>query len=207
MVTNTVIILFLGVYLAFDPGSYTRALVFLLPAERRQRGEEILGKIGHGLRWWLVGRFSSMTVVGVLTAVGLLIIGEPLALVLGLIAGLLSFIPFLGPVLSALPAILIGLSRSLSMAGWVILVYLVVQFFESNLITPLIQKRAVMLPPAFLVSAQFILGVLLGFFGILLATPLTVLLTIIFQMLYVEGMLGDKVQILGQHGEKAAEDQ
>ncbi len=197
---NTVIILFTGIYLAFSPQVYTRSLVHLLPQNRRERGDEVLDSVGQVLRWWLVGRISSMTIVGVLTAIGLLIVGEPLALVLGLIAGLLSFIPFLGPILSALPAVIIAFSRGMNMALYVIIVFIVVQMIESNLLTPLIQRKAVMLPPAFLVVAQFLLAILVGFFGIFLATPLTVLITVLVQMLYVQDVLGDEVKILGDHG-------
>lgn len=199
VVVNFVIILFLGLFLAFNPDLYTGSLIRLIPPRHRERGEEVLAKAGHIMRWWLVGRFASMAVVGILTAIGLLIIGAPLALILGLIAGLLSFIPFLGPALSALPAVLIGFSEGPALAGKVVLVYVIVQALESNLITPIIQKRAVMLPPAFLIAAQFIFGVLLGFFGVLLATPLTVLTIVLVQMLYIQDVLGDPVSVIGDN--------
>lgn len=196
---NTIVILFVGLYVVINPQLYKSSIIHLLPKNKRARGEEVLSQLGQVLRWWLVGRLASMILVGILTTIGLFIIGEPLAIILGLIAGLLSFIPFLGPILSALPAILIGLARSPMMAVWVIVVYTVVQLIESNLLTPLIQKRTVMLPPAFLLAAQFLFGVMMGFFGVLLATPLAVTATALIQMLYVQDVLKDPVKILGEH--------
>lgn len=196
---NAFIIAVIGIYIAFTPRVYVSGMLKLLPRSFRPRGEEVLASLGQAMRWWLVGRLSSMAVVGILTTAGLLLIGQPLALVLGVIAALFSFIPFLGPVISAVPAVLAGLTQGLSMAGWVLAVYAAVQLLESNLITPLIERKAVMLPPAFVISAQVISGVLLGFFGILLATPLTVLATVLVQMLYVEGVLGEDVTVLGDH--------
>ena len=194
---HTIIIIFTGVYVAVNPGVYSNALLALVPPKRRLRGREILGELGQVMRYWLVGRLASMTVVGFLTATGLLLVGAPLALILGVIAGLLSFIPFLGPILSAVPAILVGLTESPKVALWVVLVFAVVQFIESNLLTPLIERRAVTMPPAFVVAGQFLMAVLLGFYGVLLATPLIVLFTVLVQMLYIQDTLGEPVKILG----------
>ena len=194
---HVVIIVFTGVYVAVNPEVYSNALLVLLPSERRARGREVLGELGQVMRYWLVGRLASMTVIGVLTATGLLLISAPLALILGVIAGLLSFIPFLGPVLSAVPAILVGLTENPQVALKVLLVFAVVQFIESNLITPLIERRAVKMPPAFVVAGQFLMAVLLGFYGVLLATPLLVLFTVLVQMLYIQDVLGEPVKILG----------
>jgi predicted PurR-regulated permease PerM len=199
VVAYTVIAIALGIYIAFSPRVYTGTILALIPGRWRPRGEEVLEKLWIVLRWWLVGRLASMTVIAILTTIGLLLIGEPLALVLGVIAGLLSFIPFLGPMLSVVPAILVTLTRGLDVVLLVILVYSVVQALESNLITPLIERQAVMVPPAYVIGAQFLFGVLLGFLGILLATPLVVVITVLVQMLYVEQVLGERVKILGDH--------
>lgn len=194
---NLVIIVFTGIFVAVNPELYSNAVLRLLPQDKRPRGREVLGELGQVMRYWLVGRLASMAVVGILTTIGLLLIGQPLAFILGVIAGILSFIPFLGPLLSAIPAILVALTESTAMAGWVALVFLIVQFIESNLITPLIERRAVMMPPAFVVTGQFLMAVLLGFYGVLLATPLLVLFAVLVQMLYIQDVLGDCVQILG----------
>ncbi len=132
-----------------------------------------------------------MTVVGILTWAGLMILGIPLAFTLAVIAGLLSFVPNIGPILSALPAVLVGLSVSPIMAVYVIGVYVLVQTVESYLITPFIQQRAVAMPPALLLIVQLIMGVWVGVIGIFLATPLTVALMVAVRMLYIEDVLGD----------------
>lgn len=200
-----VIVLFVGVYLAISPRHYVRAALFLLPPARRRRGEQVFEVLGYAMRRWLAGRLASMAVVGVLTTLALWAVGLPLAVSLGIIAGLLSFIPYLGPILSAAPAVLIGLAEGPQMALYVVLIYIGVQTVESYLITPLIEKRAVHIPPAFGITAQLVMGVLAGFMGLLLATPLAVVATVLVQMLYIEGELGDEsVPVLGEDrlGEK-----
>ncbi len=192
------VIVFLGIYMAFDPSKYLRAVVLLLPKKRRQRGEQVLASVGRALNLWLIGRLSSMAVVGVLTMIGLLIIGVPLALALGLIAALLSFIPYLGPALSLLPAILIALAEDPVKAFYVLIVFGIVQFLESYIITPLIQQQATTLPPALLITAQLLMGLLAGAVGVLLATPLAVVIVVLIQMLYVQDVLKDRIAVMGK---------
>lgn len=199
-VTNILIILFIGIYLAADPGPYVSGFVRLFPSDRRENVRRTLGELGRALTWWTVGRISSMAVVGVLTAVGLAVIGAPLPLALGFIAGLLSFVPFLGPVVAAVPAVLIGLARSPTMALWVLLVYVGVQSLESYVVTPMIQRRAVHLPPALLIGGQVLMGVLAGVIGVFFATPVIVAVTVVIQSLYLRGVLGEEVRVLGEHG-------
>lgn len=191
------IILFVGIYGAADPRLYTDSAVRLIRPRARERGVEIVKTLGHVLRLWLVGRILSMTVVAVLTVIGLMIAGVPLAFTLGIIAGLLSFVPLMGPLVSSVPAILVGLSEGLMTAVWVVVVFSAVQFLESYFITPLIQKRAVSIPPALLISAQVVMGVLAGVVGVLVATPLAVTIIVLVQMLYLEDALGERVTIIG----------
>lgn len=198
-VINFLIIIFMGIYLAVDPKIYIDNAIRLLPKGKRERARNIAEIIGRALGWWLVGRISSMIVVGILTAIGLMIIGMPLALSLGLIAALMSFIPYIGPILSAVPAILVGLAEGPVMALYVVIVYIVVQFLESYFITPLIQKKAVSIPPALLISMQILMGILIGAFGVFLATPLLVTIIVLIQTLYVEDVLHDKIEVLGDH--------
>ena len=202
---NIGLMLIIGFYIAVSPEPYQRGVLHLLPRTLRHRGRLLLDALGIGLKWWLVGRFASMLVVGVLTTVGLWIFGVPLALALGFIAGLFSFIPFIGPILSVIPALLIGLIEGTGLLLRIALVYGVVQVLESNLITPLIQKHAVSIPPAALITAQLILGALFGIVGVLLATPLLVALIITIQVCYIEGVLGEDVLVLGE-GHQLADD-
>jgi predicted PurR-regulated permease PerM len=203
--TNTLIVVVLGIYMALAPRLYTNGLVRLVPRGRkRKRSGEVLSAIGHALRWWLVGRAASMAVVGALTGIGLFVAGVPLAFTLGVIAALFSFVPYIGPIAAAVPALLVALTAGPAKALYVLVVYAVVQFCESYLITPLIQERAVSIPPALLISAQVVAGVLAGILGVLLASPMAVVLVVGVQMLYVEDTLGDRLNVLGE-GEEHAE--
>lgn len=199
MIVDFFVILFLGIYLAFSPSFYKENLLRIFPQSSRKRAREVLDSISHGLGWWLIGRLSSMLAVGVLVTIGLLLVGQPLAFILGVIAGLFSFIPYIGPVLSVVPAILVAMIENFALVFWVLVIYGAAQFLESYLVTPLIQKKAVSTPPALLISVQFLMGLVFGFYGILLATPLTVSIIIIIQLLYLEDVLGESVGILGEH--------
>lgn len=191
-------LIIIGVFLAVDPELYQRGVLWLLPPRRRERVAHVLATLGHSLRWWLVGRFASMTAVGVLTFVALWLVGVPLALALGVIAGLLSFIPFVGPVVSAVPALLVALAQGPVLMLWVLLVYIGVQILEGNFITPIIQQRVVSMPPVMLLASQVLMGVLFGFFGLLLATPLAVVGIVLVQMFYLQDVLGEKIEVLGE---------
>jgi predicted PurR-regulated permease PerM len=174
-VANFALILFLGLYLAAQPGVYQRGIVFIAPDRHRARVRELLDECGRVLRHWLFGTMLSMLVIGLFTWVGLTLLGVPLALSLALIAALLAFIPNIGPVLAAIPAVLLSLLESPQLALYVALLYIGVQTVESYLITPFIQRRAVSLPPALTIGAQFLLGMLAGGFGLFVATPLAAL--------------------------------
>lgn len=199
VIVDFFVILFLGIYLAFSPSFYKNNLLRILPPSMRERAGQVLDAVAHGLGWWLVGRLSSMLAVGILVTIGLWLVGQPLAVILGIIAGLLSFIPYIGPVFSVLPAVLVALIEHFALVFWVLVVYGTAQFLESYLITPLIQKKAVSTPPALLISVQLLMAVLFGFYGVLLATPLTVSIIILIQMLYLEDVLGEPVRLLGEH--------
>jgi predicted PurR-regulated permease PerM len=198
VVANVFVILFIGIYGAADPRSYVSGVVHLTPKRNRDRAREVLNALAHALRWWLVGRLTMMSVVGVLTTLGLWIAGVPTPLALGLLAALLSFVPYVGPILSFFPAVLVALMVSLSTVVYVVIVFGLVQTLESYVITPLVQQRAVSLPPVILITAQIAMGVIAGATGVLLAAPLAIVVIVLLQMLYVEDVLGDSVRVLGQ---------
>lgn len=192
MIANFFITILIAIYLASEPRVYVQGFTKLFPINKRPRVEAVVGEIGDTLRWWLIGKIGSMLVIGLLTWIGLSIIGVPLALTLGLIAGLLSFIPNFGPILSAVPAILLAFIESPITAVYVIALYIGVQLIESNLITPWIERQTVELPPALTIISQLILGVLIGGMGLVLATPVLAVLMVLIQMLYIQDVLGDK---------------
>lgn len=191
-VGNFFVMVLLAVYLASEPKFYANGFTKLFPISARSRVYEILTEIGNTLSWWLIGKACSMLFIGLLTWVGLWILGVPLALTLGLIAGLLSFIPNFGPILSAVPAILLAFIESPISALYVLILFVVVQLVESNLVTPYIERQTVELPPGLTVFAQLSLGVLIGGVGLILATPLLALVVVIVQSVYIEEVLGDK---------------
>mgnify|MGYP001366420876 CR=1 FL=1 len=185
-VGGLVLVLVGGVYLAWDPGLYKRGLVALFPPTLRPRIEGALDRCGTALQHWMLGQLLTMVVVGVATTIGLLIIGVPSAIALGLVAGLFEFIPFLGPILAAFPALVIAAAEGGTMIFWVAGLYLLVQQFENNLIAPVVQQRAVHLPPALGLFALVAMGLVFGPLGVLLGTPLTVVLMVAVQELWVE---------------------
>lgn len=202
-ISNLVIMIFIGIYLAINPGLYIDNFIMLFPPSKRERARTVLHYCGRALKWWLVGRFSSMAVVGILTAVGLWIIGVKMALSLGIIAAAFSFIPFLGPFLSFIPAFLIGFLQDPALSYYVIIVYIIVQSVESYFLTPLIDQKTVSNPPALLITVQLLMGVLTGPIGVILASPLVVVVIILIQTLYVEGILGSEIKVMGDQSAKS----
>jgi predicted PurR-regulated permease PerM len=196
---NLLLILFIGVYLAATPRLYLDNALRLLPVNRRERAREVIVTINRVLQRWLVGRVASMVIVGVMAGLGYWAVGIPLAFTLGLIAAVLSFIPYIGPVLSVIPALLVAFAAEPILALYTLLIYLGVQLLESYVITPLIQRRAVSIPPALLISIQILMGAAFGGLGLFLATPTAVIAIVAIQLLYVEDILGDKVRVLGDH--------
>ncbi len=191
------IILFGGLYFAATPRMYLDNGLLLLPKKKRQRGGEVLSALGTGLRRWLIGRFAAMAITGTLVGIGLLIAGAPLALSLGVISGLLAFVPNIGPVISFLLMILVAMTKDPHLIIYVAFVYLIVQILESYVITPLVQERAVSIPPGFLIMVQILMGFLFGIMGLFLATPMLVAIIILIQTLYVNDHLGENVRIIG----------
>lgn len=177
-----------GVFFALNPDGYRDGVLRLLPHSLRARGGQTLSAMAEALRAWLLGQLVSMLVVGVLTGVGLWLLGVPTALGLGVIAGLLEFVPYVGPIASAIPAALVALAEGPTQVLWVLLLYLGIQQVEGALLIPLIQRKAVNLPPAVTVFSVVGFGILLGPAGVLLAAPLTVVADVALRRLWVPCM-------------------
>lgn len=199
-VTNAFLVIVGGIYFASQPQLYRTGIIKLVPEQGRGLAATALDDSHRALRLWLMGQLVSMTIIGVLTTIGLTLLGVPSALALGVVAGLLEFIPYAGPVLAAVPAVLLALTISPELALWTLLLYWGLQQIEGNLVQPLVQQRAVDLPPALLLFT-LVAGVLLfGTIGIVFAAPLTVVIFVLVKRLYVREALHTKTAMPGDTG-------
>jgi predicted PurR-regulated permease PerM len=183
---DAILLLFLGLYFAVDPRMYRDGFLKLLPRGARERVGGALDDSGRALRMWLLGQVLSMSAVGVLTALGLWAVGVPMAIPLGILSGILDFVPFIGPLAAAVPGLMIAFSQSPETAMYAALVYLTVQFAEGHLIMPMAQKWAVNLPPVLGLLAIVAFGLLFGFMGVLFAVPLAVVAYVMVQRLWMQ---------------------
>ncbi|WP_165482728.1 AI-2E family transporter [Legionella gresilensis] len=182
---NIFVILFFGIALAYQPKIYINGLVNLFPRQRQKKVKEILNDATETLQYWLAGKAVSMLIIGLLTWAGLWLLDIPLAITLALLAALLSFIPNIGPIISAVPAILLALLKSPIFALYVAILYLVIQAIESYLVSPLIQQKSIALPPALIVFMQLSMSLLVGALGLALATPLLAVISVISKRTYL----------------------
>jgi predicted PurR-regulated permease PerM len=195
------VILIVGIFGAAEPGVYRDGVLHLVPRLHRRRAEQALDAVIFNLRWWLVGQVVLMLLIWVTTTVGLWLTGMRLALALGFIAGVLELVPYIGAWLSAVPALLIALLAGPEYVVMTAALYLGLHIVEGYVLVPLIQRRAVHLPPALTLVMQFLIGALLGVLGLFVAAPLTVVGLVLVKMLYVEDALGDEtVDVPGEPG-------
>jgi len=187
--TDALVMIFLGLYLAADPDLYRRGVLHLVPVGGRKRALLALDASGEALRKWLMGQLAAMVAVGCLTFAGLSLLGIPLASALALIALMLEFIPFIGPILSGVPAVLVAFTVGPTEAFYVVLLYLAIHQIEGNVIMPIVQKWAVKLAPALGIVAIVMFGLLFGLPGVLFAVPLMVVVIALVKTLYVDGAL------------------
>lgn len=180
------VVLFLGIFFTASPKTYVDGFIKLMPAKAKEETEDVINKVGNTLTKWLKGQLLAMLIVAVLTAIGLTILGMPMAIALALIAGVLNFIPNFGPLIAMIPAVLVGLMQGVNTALIVAGLYIFIQIIESNLITPQIQKKMINMPPALIIIAQLFMGVLTGGLGLILATPFTALLMVVIQETWIK---------------------
>jgi predicted PurR-regulated permease PerM len=188
VISYVVVIVIATIYSVARPEPLIDGFVALFPAGRRQEVREILGDMYQTVQRWFVGQLGSMLIIGALSTVALYLIGIPFALLLGIFSGLVSFIPFVGPLISVVPPVLLALIGTTVDALWVVLAYAIIQTIESYLIQPLIMSRAVSLHPAVVMFALLIMGTLFGFVGVLLAVPLVAALHVLLRELWIERM-------------------
>jgi predicted PurR-regulated permease PerM len=180
------------IYFAAAPALYIKGMVTLVPQARRARVHDVLDKVGHVLRWWFLGQLIDMAVVGVLTVVGLALIGMPMALALGVLAGILTFVPYFGAILAAIPALAIALGQSPHMAVLTAIVFAICHVVEGYVVSPLVQDRMVRLPPALLILSMTFIGSLFGPMGVVMATPMAAAGLVLVSEFYVVDVLKDE---------------
>ena len=201
VVADLFIVIVAGIYFAANPRFYVDTCLKLVAQRRRERLGGVTREVGHGLRRWLLGTFISMLAVGIVTGIGLTLLHVPLAGLLAIIATVMTFIPYIGTIISMVPALLVALLVGPITVLYVLLLYLFAHALEGYLVTPLIQSRTVRLAPGWLILTELAGGLAAGVFGVLIAAPLLVTITIVVQMLYVEDVLGDSTRVLGESRE------
>jgi predicted PurR-regulated permease PerM len=185
------LILVLAIYVGADPALYHVGLMHLFPHGSRERAGVVLTRVATVLRKWLVTQLIAMVVIGVVSTITLLALGVKAAVALGVIAGLLEFVPTVGPILAAVPAIAMGFLDSPEKALTVGLAYLVIQQLEGHVLIPMLMKEGMDLPPALTIVAQAVMALLFGFLGLMVAVPLLAVVIVPIKLLYVEGVVGD----------------
>jgi predicted PurR-regulated permease PerM len=193
-----ILVLFVAIFVAIDAQTYRDGLMHLFPHDTRERAGEVLTATAAMLRRWLLTQFISMMVVGALTAVVLLFLGVEAAIALGIIAGILEFIPIAGPIIASIPGIAMGFLDGPEKAVYVALAYVVIQQLEANLVYPLLMKKGLELPPVLTIVAQGVLSLVFGFLGLLVAVPMLAAAMVPIKMLYVRDVVGDEVRLPGE---------
>ena len=191
IISGLFLIIFLTIFIAAEPDTYHRGMMHLFPHPSRKRAGEVLSRMATVLRKWLVTQMIGMATIGVVTTIVLMILKVKAAIALGILAALLEFIPTIGPIISAVPAVAMAFLDSPEKALWVTVAYIVIQFLESNILIPMLMKEGMDLPPVLTILAQALMAVVFGFLGLLVAVPVLAAVMVPIKMLYVEGVVGD----------------
>jgi predicted PurR-regulated permease PerM len=172
ILAGLVIVFSLSIYFAAEPGMYFNGIRRAVPEEHREKLDACAASVAQILRWWVLAKLISMTMVGILISIGLSIVGIPLAGTLGIIAAVMTFIPNVGPLISVIPAALLALAISPTKGLLALLVFAIVFTAEGYVVTPLLERNIVRLPPALTLTMQLLLAAVAGPVGVALAAPL-----------------------------------
>ncbi len=195
-----VVTVFAGIYLAAQPTLYRDGLSKLAPPSWRPNANDTIDHVADGLRLWLLGQLMQMTIIGVLSGLAVWLIGLPSPFALGVIAGVTEFVPYLGPIVAAIPAILVAVTTNPSAIVWTVVAYIIIHQTEGHLVMPLIQRQMVFIPPALMLFSIVTITSLFGLPGTVFAAPITVLLFVLINKLYVRDSLGDTTPLPGEDG-------
>jgi predicted PurR-regulated permease PerM len=195
-----ILIIFIAIYIGAEPRMYQKGMLHLVPHTARPRAQEVLTAIGMTLRRWLVSQLIAMVVIGVVTTITLKLLGVQAALSLGIIAGLLEFIPIAGPFLAAVPAVAMGFIDSPQKALFVAIAYIAIQQLENHVLIPMLMREGLDLPPLLTILGLALMGIVFGFLGMLVAVPLLAAIVVAIKLLYVEDVVGDDVKTVLDSG-------
>lgn len=198
VVADAIVAVVAGLYLAAQPDLYLNGFLLLFPHEKRAYAEETVIAIGRGLYRWLQGQFIEMFLIGVLSFFAWWAIGLPSPLGLGLIAGVTEFIPYVGPIIAAIPALLVAATQGFPAVLWTFVAYIAIHGIEGNLIAPLIQREMAHVPPALMLLGIAAITIVFGTFAILFAAPIVVMLFVLVKKLYVRDSLGEPASLPGE---------
>lgn len=198
VLAGMIIILFVAIFVAVDPGLYHRGLMHLFSHRARTKAGEVLSATATTLRRWLVLQIIAMVVIGAVTTGALMLLNVRAAVALGIIAGLLEFIPYVGPILSAVPAVAMALLDGPEKALYVVVAYTAIQQLEGVVLQPMLMQEGLELPPVVTILGQSLLALVFGFLGLLVAVPLLATVMVPIRRLYVRDVVGDEMSVPGQ---------
>jgi len=187
-----------GFYLAAQPELYRDGLAKLFPRRLRQEANETLEDIGLALRLWLIADMMQMVIIGALSTGAVWLIGLPSPFALGVIAGFAEFVPYVGPIVAAIPAILVATTQGMDAVIWTAIAYLVIHQIEGNVVAPLIQQQLVFIPPAVMLLAIVTILFVFGDFSVIFAGPIAVIIFVAVNKLYVRDSLHEKTVLPGE---------
>ncbi len=193
-----IVLVISAAYFAAQPELYRQGLIKLFPPRLHAQAAETIDHIRNTLRLWLIGQFIQMFLIGLLSGLAAWIIGLPSAIALALIAFVAEFVPYLGPIIAAVPAGLVAATISMNALLWTIVAYITIHQIEGNLFTPLIQRRLVFIPPAVMILGIVAISLLFGPIAVIFAAPMTVVVFVAVKVLYVRDTLGEETEIAGQ---------
>jgi len=198
LIEAVVITLVTGLYIAVQPALYGEGLLKLFPPRLRDDARETIDDVANALRLWLLGQLIQMLIIGLLSACATWLIGLPSPLALGLIAGVTEFVPYLGPIIAAVPAVLVAVTKNFDAVLWTIVAYIIIHQTEGNLIVPLIQRRMIYIPPAVILLGIVTVSFLFGTFAVIFAAPIAVVIFVLIKKLYIRDWLGEPTDIPGE---------
>jgi predicted PurR-regulated permease PerM len=189
-----------GAYLAAQPSLYRDGLLMLFPRRMRGNVSETIDDVANALRLWMLAQLIQMAAIGLISYFAVWLIGLPSPLALGFIAAICEFVPYVGPIISAIPAVLVAASQSGHAMFWTVIAYLAIHQLEGNLFVPLIQQHMVFIPPALVLLGIVVISFLFGPLATIFAAPIAVAIFVLIKKLYVRDSLGERTAIPGEPG-------